>query len=603
MKHPFTAHWFTSSIVACLLATSSLRADWHVATTGDDGHPGTLENPFATVLRARDAVREALAANRDQHLTVWIHGGIYRLEEALQFTVEDSPSREGRVHYRAYSDDPPVFSGGRRITGWKFSPDGTWRVVVPEARSGQWRFRELFVNGERRPRARHPNDGWWRVEKAGADRRTSFTFNPGDVRSVPDLDQAELVFLHDWSTTRISVREIDEMNHVLTVTDPIGPNAPHYAIDHFEPNPRYALEGSRSYLDQAGEWHLNHDTGELSYRPIAGETPDTSEVIAPWAASLLSVTGDHESGQPVRNLHFEGLHFEHCAWNIPRRGYAGGQAAFHERRDGPGDILSAFVPAALSFEITENCVFSEGRISRLGGSGIWFGQRCRDNRLSETTVTDVSANGVMIGEDRRRPVGDQSWWQTAPGQVASDNRVERCVIERCGRQFYGSVGIWGGFTRRTVITNNEIRHLPYTGVSLGWMWSPTPTPCRENQVIKNHIHHVMQVLSDGGGIYTLGLQPGTILSENVIHDIPLNLGRAESNGMFLDEGTTDVTVADNVIYHVDKSPLRFHRATTNLVTRNLLVVKPGVDPIRYNNTRAEDIRQVNNTIAVERVDR
>ena len=128
------------------------------------------------------------------------------------------------------------------------------------------------------------------------------------------------------------------------------------------------------------------------------------------------------------------------------------------------------------------------------------------------------------------------------------------------------------------------------------MWKPTPTPCKENTVENNHIHHVMQVLSDGGGIYTLGRQPGTVLRGNVIHDVPINLGRAESNGMFLDEGTTDMVIEKNVIYNIDRSPLRFHKATVNLVRDNVLVVGKGVPPVRYNATDPKNIELRDNTV-------
>ncbi|HKL34452.1 MAG TPA: right-handed parallel beta-helix repeat-containing protein, partial [Tangfeifania sp.] len=166
----------------------------------------------------------------------------------------------------------------------------------------------------------------------------------------------------------------------------------------------------------------------------------------------------------------------------------------------------------------------------------------------------------------------------------------------CGTQFFGAVGIWCGLTAETTIRNNEIYDLPYTGVSVGWMWSPQPTPCRDNKIGGNHIHHIMNILSDGGGIYMLGLQPGSKLVNNRIHDVKINAGRAESNGMFLDEGTTDVVVAKNLIYNIAKSPLRFHRATTNLVKNNYLFCTDDNPPIRYNNTDEKDIKKVKNKV-------
>jgi hypothetical protein len=205
----------------------------------------------------------------------------------------------------------------------------------------------------------------------------------------------------------------------------------------------------------------------------------------------------------------------------------------------------------------------------------------------------------MIGEGRDREVNNEKWWQSAPEQVALGNTIENCPVTECGKQFYGAVGIWCGLTTETTIRNNTIHNLPYTGISIGWMWSPEPTPCRENSIDGNHIHHIMQTLSDGGGIYMLGLQPGSKILNNHIHDVDLNVGRAESNGMFLDEGTTDVIVENNLIYSIAKSPLRFHRATTNLVKENRLFCSENMPPIRYNTTKEEDIQKVNNQVFYE----
>jgi hypothetical protein len=117
--------------------------------------------------------------------------------------------------------------------------------------------RELFVNQKRATRARHPDKDFLRVEASGSDRRTGFTFYPGDLGSIEDLSSAELVFFHDWSTSRVGIKEIDVANRYITLTDPIGPVSPHFAIDNFEKHPRYYLEHSRSFLNQPGEWYLD----------------------------------------------------------------------------------------------------------------------------------------------------------------------------------------------------------------------------------------------------------------------------------------------------------------------------------------------------------
>ena len=175
--------------------------------------------------------------------------------------------------------------------------------------------------------------------------------------------------------------------------------------------------------------------------------------------------------------------------------------------------------------------------------------RAYDNNDLRQAIADMGAEAVIPStRSRKQPIPHD------PEIYKLRNR-----IERCGQQFYGAVAVWVGLAREMQISHNEIAWHPYTGVSLGWMWNPTPTPARENVVSRNHIHHVMQVLSDGGGIYTLGRQPGTKLLGNIIHDVPLNAGRAESNGMFLDEGSDQIEIAGNTIYGTARSPLQFSR--------------------------------------------
>jgi hypothetical protein len=563
-------------LVASVLGAAAPKGDmmaavcFYVATTGSDANPGTLEQPFATIARARDVVRERQQDLRGPNISVLIRDGRYELAEPLRFGPEDGGRPDLPICYAAVEGEEVVLTGGQRITGWKKGEGETWTAEVPDVKTSAWSFNELFVDGQRRPRARHPNAGYLRVDKPGPDNRTSFTFKPGDLKSIADLTDAELVFLHDWSVSRVPIASIDEPAHAVRLAAPIGASGQGFwAITGFEPHPRYFVENAREFLDAPGEWHLDRRAGILTYRPMPDEDLTKAEVVAPRLTELLVVAANPRKDQSVGHLHFRGLTFQHCAFARPAAGYAGIQAGFHEDRDKTG--LGGRMPAAIRFLAARHCLFERCTVEHVGGAGISFEEGCIDCRLTQSEIRDCGGNGVMVGGPGKEPAS-----------VAKGVRIEDCRIHHCGQTFFGCVGVWAGITNGTVIRRNEIHRLPYSGVSVGWQWNPEPTPCGNNLVEENDIHHVMQTLSDGGGIYTLGRQPGTVLRANRIHDIPANAGRAESNGLFIDEGSSEILIEGNTIEAVARSPIRFHQALRVTVRRNTLVCAPGVPPFRFN---------------------
>lgn len=591
---------------ACWLPTA-LQAETiaiHVAPGGNDSADGSTEKPFATPHRAVEESAEIAQAQPDADVTIRFADGVYRIDRPIVLTSKDVPAK-GSLTFAAGDGATPIISGGAEVTGWSYAGNGVWQAPLPkvfrrtEEGEGSPHSRELFVGSERRPRARHPNEGFVRIDAALPDKRSGFTFVAGDLPQEW-TSGGELVFLHDWSVSRIDVKSVDHASRTLTVEHPIGSSAPHYAIDNFEAHPRYFVENHPAFFDAPGEWLIDAAAGKILYRPRDGETLEGFHATLPLATSLFEARGDDAA--PLKNVRLQGLAFERCAWPLPTQGYAEGQATYYDDRDGASQrSMRRFVPCAISFEQAESCTIAGCRFAHLGGGGISFGSRSKGCRIEDSVVEDVSGNGVMIGEDSARRVDGDVWWKKTPEQAASRNVLTRCRIERCGQQFFGAVAVWVGIAAENEISHNLIANHPYTGVSVGWIWDPTPSPAAGNIVADNHIHTVMQVLSDGGGIYTLGRQPGSKFLRNVIHDVPLNAGRAESNGMFLDEGTDETLIAENVIYGVAKSPLRFHRAFSVRVEKNVLVVSDAqTPPIAYNSTDATTIEKVDNQVVVEK---
>jgi len=557
-------------VVALVLSAQATRSSAaptviYVSPMGDDAADGSAERPLATVHAAQRQVREKLPAGLED-VRVEIAPGVYFLSEPLVFTPADSGKSADRPVTYATGGEGVILSGGRKISGWRQEGD---RWIADVKLGDDVRpFRDLWVNGRRAVRARTPNEGYFRAEQAGPDNRTSFTVAPADLVALAKPQAAEVAFLHDWSMSRIRFAGIEAATRAYRFNAPIGGNMPQFAISNFGPHPRYFVENAPELLDAPGEWHLDEETGRVQYMPREGESPDAAEVIAPRLEQLVVIRGEGE--QPVQNVRFEGLAFAHSWFQIPPYGYAGIQSSWHERRTAPDDFAGVTMVAAVEADRARNISFKNCRFERLAACGLRL-TRCQDSSVESCYFRDIGGDGALIGHH------DAS--EESPTRRIT---VDDCLIEECGVRFYGAVGLWIGFASDTVVQHNELRNLPYTGVSVGWRWDDTPSPCRGHQIRQNRIHHIMQQLSDGGGIYTLGRQSGTWLSGNVIHDVPVNTGRAESNGIFMDEGSTEIRVDGNTIYSIARSPIRFHRAGPNTLVNNRLAAAPGVPTFTYN---------------------
>ena len=559
----------------------------HVATDGNDAWSGTRaepdadgsDGPFATLFRARDEARKRIGEGLQGPLSIQIHDGVYRLWKPLILDGRDGGTEEHEVTWMAAPGARPVISGGRRLRGWEKAEGELWAVELPEVSAGRWSFRNLYVAGRRRSRARAPKEGFYRIVEAGPDGRTSFTFAPQELQSFSRLEDVELVFFHDWSVSRVPIAAVDEESNTVQLRHAVGPDRyEFFHMTHWEEHPRYYVENALELLDQPGEWYLDRRQGRLYYWPLPGEDLERTEVVAPVLERLLQVCGEGPE-KPVRNLRFSGLGFAHTDWALPERGYRGGQATMHEAVAPEGYMPRGerFVDAAVLFQGAESCTIERCRFAGLGGSGLWLDVGSHRNRVIGNEIVDVAGNGLLIGETY--PTG---YFAPLPYLVATKgNVVSNNLIHHCGQVFHGAVGIWAGITEGLVISRNELRDLPYTAISVGWIWGPHLSPCRDNRLEGNYIHHVMQVLSDGGGIYTLGRQPGMVIRRNLVCHLVSSIGKAESNGFFLDQGSSEILVESNVIYDVGQSPIRFNLTGRNLIRKNVLVPPSQREPLGF----------------------
>ncbi|MBL7133775.1 MAG: right-handed parallel beta-helix repeat-containing protein [Phycisphaerae bacterium] len=551
-------------VVAVVIAVLGYAAAWgradagratvfHVSVGGSDTGPGTEGKPFATLGRARQAVRRKIAAGLTGDVTVVVAAGVYELAEPLVFGPADSGTRQHAVSYVAADNEKAVVSGGRRITGWKRAKGKLWTADVGDVKAGRWHFRQLFVDGRRARRARTPNadDKTSYLQLTGAslaaDLKTyQLRLPPKHVRDWRNIRDVEIVIHGNWAINRKRLQQADAKTGTITLAPPHAKAIPWNRPDKGK---FCYLENAAEMLDRPGEWYLNRPTGVLTYWPREGEDMAKAHVVAPVLGRLVEIVGG--VGAPVRNLHFRGIRFEHTAWPLPAEGYHGIQAC-HYTAAGPrppGRRWRGIEPAIFC-EYVEGVSFTDGAIAHIGGSGVYFSKWARDCRIVGNHVYDVAANGVMLAGPNDKDL------------VPKGNRISNNHVHATGVEYFGACAIWVGFAQGTTITHNLVHDTPYTGISVGWQWDPRPTACKENLIEANHVHDVMKTLADGGCIYTLGYQPGTVLRGNLLHDVRRGAhthGGAPNNGIFIDEGSKGFLFERNVIYNTHGRPLRFNQ--------------------------------------------
>ena len=520
-----------------------------VAPDGDDAADGTTDAPVATIERA-------MAMTDGESATIWLRDGVHRRHEPLQVRPRGTPLR-----IAAYPDERPVIAGATELTGWQAAElDGVdcWRTTVDADRT----FRTLFVDGDRRHPPRLPkavdavlNDGELVDQDASRffafqdapdeDGARRFTPEPGSIDPTwHDLESVDVVTMAKWYDERAPIEDVsvDPAGQATEVTLAFRP----YDTKEW-PGRIYYVENVREALTEPGEFYLDRTEGACYYVPYPDEELGEVTITAPHVRELVRVVGD-PTDRPVSELTLTGLTFAETDW------------AHWQRPDWITGQSAAPTTAAVRFRGVEDVHVVDCTIRGVGEYGLGFREGCREVTVKGCELTDLGAGAIKLGSYGNDP-------------HAADARTERIELldnhlHDGGRVFHLGAGILAMDVSRVRIAYNHIHDFYYTGVSCGWNWGYADSVAWENIIERNHIHDLgKRLLSDMGGVYTLGVQPGTTIRGNRIHDV-----RAREYGawgIYPDEGSSHVLVEGNLVYDVDNEPFGQHFGRENVVRYNV----------------------------------
>ncbi len=536
------------------------ESDIIVASDGNDSGDGTLDNPLKTPEAAKE---KAKAVDEDKPVTVWFRAGTYFIENQLEFTAED----KSNVVYRSYPGEKVIFSGAKKICGnWQETKiNGVTAFVtdMPVENEDDY-FRSLFKESRRLPRSNYPKQGVFKVKDPKLDEGVPSEWSPDffthsavfyahtqDVLDFANVGDVDIRMMHFWCDELMPIHSVDvETGRIETQK----PSSMTIRVDD-----NYVFENVREALSLPGEWYLDRNEGKLYYIPEEGDTVENTVLYAGINERLITVNG-------AENITFQGIDFEKTDWD-----HVGGTAFMHEFdknhplyknvKYGWVHPQAAFeTPAAIYIEGSSGISFVDCRFENISYTAIKYDKASTDSDVRSCLFNEIGANAIFINGDF-----------VVPATTRNIN-VTDCHISRYGRIFNNAIGILLTHAIDCDLTHNEIHDGWYTGISVGWNWGYTDNPTNNINISNNLIYNIGNGwLSDMGGIYTLGIQPDTVISGNVIYNVGCYGGEYGYGGwgIYLDEGSSGILVEKNLVYDCSSQTFHQHYGKDNMIKNNI----------------------------------
>lgn len=527
------------------------------------------EGDAVSIEEVLELVKALRKSGAMQPISIQLSAGDYYLQNTIQIGPEVSavviePEKNERVR----------LIGGIRVKGFVWDTyNGVACVSAPVPRDREGKrlsFSDFYVEGKRAAYTRWPREGFLYpldVESHGEDilgkdaflSSKWFIAKPGDFPTgMKNPEKVIVSYCHYWVDEHSPIKSYDEESGRVEFLYPSrynisGERGSFSAMEYY-------LENVAEAFGEPGCWYADND--RIYYVPTKDSAmPENIEAYIPTLEKLFAIQGD-SGDRPVRHVVLRDLELlvtkgEHASFHLKESDdllARQGDVAY------ASDRQSVFMAGgSVSFRYAENCAVERVSLRHFGLYGICVEQGCSHIRLSRLHLYDGGAGGVKI-------YGGKAGCD--PRDETHDCTVEDCRIDFCGRRYFAACGVLMMHVYCCTVAHCEISRLYYSGISCGWVWGYGDTLSRNNRFVKNHIHHLgMGVLSDMGGIYLLGRQPGTIVAENMIHDIYTKNGKGWA--LYTDEGSSFITLERNLCYNISENCFQQNYGAMNVVRNNI----------------------------------
>ena len=515
-------------------------------------------SPLKTIGMAISIIKELRQNGLCRPMTISVVGDYYTSEpivmENIRGVTLEPFGKTGRI------------IGGVRIDGWEKGCFMGVECICATAPEGTPDFTDLYVGGKRASVTRYPKTGSLKIvnsESYLVDQDTGveklftpskwFLVDKNDLEGLDNISDATINYYHYWVDEHSPIESYDEESGKLTMK----------YLSRFLSTPLYGKSSAVDYyltnipnsFSNAGEWYLDRKSRRVYYIPTEKESAENIEAFAPVTDKLFIIKGE--------DIRIRGFELTNTTSDYASKKWHNVERNIFEDGDIPygSDIQSVcWAPGAIYFEGAVRCSISNCTIHGLGVHGIEIGRSCRRIRIEKNEIYDTSAGGIKVEGGTAR---EDSIYATTDCVIRGNH------IHHGGTRYAAGCGILVRDASDMEISENEIHDFLYTGISVGWIWGYAESTTYGNLIRDNYIYNIGNGdLSDMGGIYMLGRQSGTVISENRIHDVKCNVYGAW--GIYLDEGSSNMTVENNVVYNTGKESVHLHYGRDNVIRNNLL---------------------------------